>query len=91
MATTLRPRTRVRRMGLAGGDKAWLVAMVGIPTFLHVVLVWIPALITGVLSFTRWDNLAPLSAIQFVGARNYWEIVTIFESSRTVPPFAMSA
>jgi multiple sugar transport system permease protein len=80
MATTLRPRTRVRRMGLAGGDKAWLVAMVGIPTFLHVVLVWIPALITAVLSFTRWDNLAPLSAIQFVGARNYWEIATIFDN-----------
>ena len=65
---------------MAGGDKAWLMAMVGIPTFLHVVLVWIPALTTGVLSFTRWDNLAPLSAIQFVGARNYWEIATIFDN-----------
>ena len=81
MATTLRPRRRGRSIGrLAGGDRAWLVAMVGIPTFLHVVLVWIPALITGVLSFTRWDNLAPLSAIQFVGARNYWEIATIFDN-----------
>jgi multiple sugar transport system permease protein len=67
-------------MGLGGSDRAWLAAMVGIPTFLHVVLVWIPALITGVLSFTRWDNLAPLSAIQFVGARNYWEIATIFDN-----------
>ena len=80
MATTLRPRPHGRRMGMAGGDKAWLMAMVGIPTFLHVVLVWIPALTTGVLSFTRWDNLAPLSAIQFVGARNYWEIATIFDN-----------
>ena len=80
MATTIRPGTRARRMGLGRGDRAWLVAMVGIPTFLHVVLVWIPALITGVLSFTRWDNLAPLSAIQFVGARNYWEIATIFDN-----------
>ena len=80
MTTTLRPLPGGRRMGLGRGDRAWLVAMVGIPAFLHIVLVWIPALITGVLSFTRWDNLAPLSAIRFVGARNYWEIVTIFDN-----------
>ena len=53
---------------------------VGIPAFLHIVLVWIPAIITAVLSFTQWDNLAPLGAIRSVGLRNYWEIFTIFDN-----------
>ncbi len=41
---------------------------------------WIPAIVTGVLSFTQWDNLAPLSEIKFVGFNNYWQIFTIFDN-----------
>ncbi len=54
--------------------------MIGIPAFLHIVLVWIPALSTVALSFTAWDNLTPLTEIQLVGFQNYWEIFTIFDS-----------
>ncbi len=54
--------------------------MVGVPAVLHIGLVWIPALLTIGLSFTEWDNLAPLSAIDPVGFQNYWYIFTVFET-----------
>lgn len=79
MTSMVHPVPR-RRRRVSGRDRIWLAVFVGIPAFLHIVLVWIPAIITAVLSFARWDNLAPLSAIQFVGARNYWEIFTIFDN-----------
>ena len=53
--------------------------MVGVPAFLHIVLVWVPAVMTVALSFTEWDNLAPLGDIRAVGFQNYWYIFTVFE------------
>jgi multiple sugar transport system permease protein len=73
-------RRRRRFRTLTGGDRVWLAIFVGIPAALHIVLVWIPALSTVALSFTRWDNLTPLSEIEPVGFRNYWEIFTIFDT-----------
>jgi len=73
-------RAAPRKRTVAGRDRFWLWVFVGIPAFLHITLVWIPAMATAVLSFTRWDNLAPLTAIRFVGFRNYWEIFTIFDN-----------
>ncbi len=61
-------------------DRMWLALMVGIPATLHIVLVWIPALLTAVLSFTEWDNLLPISEVSPVGFRNYWQIFTIFDN-----------
>ncbi len=58
--------------------------MVGIPTLLHVGLVWIPALGTAFLSFMKWNNLDPLTDIEPVGFQNYWTIFTIF-SNRLFP------
>jgi multiple sugar transport system permease protein len=54
--------------------------MVGVPAVLHIMLVWIPALLTIGLSFTEWDNLSPLSDIKLVGFQNYWLVFTVFES-----------
>jgi multiple sugar transport system permease protein len=73
-------RRRRRYQSLSRRDRLWLGLMVGIPAFLHIVLVWIPALATTALSFTRWDNLQPLGEIEPVGFRNYWEIFTIFDN-----------
>jgi multiple sugar transport system permease protein len=53
--------------------------MVGVPTFIHVMFVWVPAISTIVLSFTKWDGISPVSEIKFIGFRNYWEIFTVFE------------
>ena len=61
-------------------DRLWLTLMVGIPAALHILLVWIPALLTAVLSFAEWDNLLPISAVSAVGFRNYWQIFTVFDN-----------
>ena len=80
LATAPHPVRRRRRFSaLSGSDRIWLWAMVGIPAFLHIVLVWIPALLTVGLSFTEWDNLAPLTEISAVGFQNYWFIFTVFD------------
>jgi len=52
--------------------------MVGIPTFLHVVLIWVPALATIALSFTNWNGFR-FDKMQFVGLRNYKQLFTVFE------------
>jgi len=54
--------------------------MIGIPTLISVALVWVPALSSVALSFTRWDGIG-LDSIQWIGLRNYREIFTIY------PPF----
>jgi multiple sugar transport system permease protein len=80
MTTTAAPLPRRRRHRLKGRDRAVLVTMVGVPAFLHITLVWIPAILTVILSFTEWDNLAPLGDIRAVGFQNYWFIFTVFEA-----------
>ncbi|MEN9643821.1 MAG: hypothetical protein RL238_490 [Actinomycetota bacterium] len=75
------PVGRRRRFSqLSRNDKIVLSVMVGVPAFLHIVLVWIPAILTGVLSFMEWDNVTPISSAEFVGFRNYWQIFTIFDN-----------
>jgi multiple sugar transport system permease protein len=61
-------------------DKLVLTLMIGIPTLISVALVWVPALSSVALSFTRWDGIG-LDSIQWIGLRNYREIFTIY------PPF----
>ncbi len=55
--------------------------MVGIPTLLVVGLVWIPAVMSVVFSFFNWDGLGGFGNADFVGLRNYHDIVSIY------PPF----
>ncbi len=80
-AAPITGRRRRRYSTLSGNDRLWLSLMVGIPATLHIVLVWIPALLTVGLSFTEWDNLAPISAINPVGLKNYKTIFTIFDTN----------
>jgi multiple sugar transport system permease protein len=72
---------RRRYTALTKSDRVWLSIMVGIPATLHILLVWIPAGATVVLSFAEWDNLLPLSDARFVGFQNYWVIFTIFDTN----------
>jgi multiple sugar transport system permease protein len=46
---------------------------------LHLLLVWLPAIATGILSVMEWDNLTALRKAKPVGFRNYWQIFTIFD------------
>jgi ABC-type sugar transport system permease subunit len=74
--------TTPRRLSLlTAQDKLVLVLMLGIPTFIHLFLVWMPALGSIVLSFTRWNGIGGLSTIEPIGLKNYSDIVTIY------PPF----
>lgn len=72
------PARRVRR--LSGRDKVVLSIMVGIPTLIQLVLVWIPTLMSVGLSFTRWNGLE-LTDIKPAGVENYQFV------SQDYPPF----
>ncbi|HEY0497488.1 MAG TPA: sugar ABC transporter permease [Kutzneria sp.] len=72
---------RVRR--LTGRDKIVLGLMVGIPTLLHIALVWVPTVVSLLLSFTRWDGIGGLATIKWAGVQNY---VTMFTVSPTFWP-----
>ena len=75
-----RPARRRPARRWTRGDRLVLGLMIGIPTVVSVSLVWLPALASVGLSFTRWDGIG-LDTIQSVGLRNYREIFTIY------PPF----
>ncbi|MGA0866960.1 MAG: carbohydrate ABC transporter permease, partial [Candidatus Nanopelagicaceae bacterium] len=74
--TAVSPKTR-RRRAFTKGDRFTLAMFIGVPSFLHIVWVWIPALLTIGLSFTFWNGVQ-LSNIRWAGLSNY---VTIFTAS----------
>lgn len=68
MSSTLPKTRRIRR--LSTRDKVVLTVMVGLPTIIQLVLIWIPTLLSILLSFSRWNGLA-LSDIRGAGTANY--------------------
>src|SRR4051812_29178768 len=65
------PRKRARRVRRLSGRDRWVLAlMVGVPTLIQAVLIWIPTLLSIGLSFTKWNGLA-LDDIKPVGWGNY--------------------
>ena len=64
-----------RRRAFTKGDRFTLSMFVGVPAFLHIVWVWIPALLTIALSFTYWNGVQ-LSNIRWAGLANYDTIFT---------------
>ena len=81
MATATR-RRQPRRVEKKRGtrDRLVIAAMVGVPTVLVIWLVWLPALASVALSFTKWNGFK-LSTLEWVGTKNYVDIATIY------PPF----
>jgi multiple sugar transport system permease protein len=77
-ATSRRAR-KVRRF--SGRDRLVVSLMLLVPTLLVVLLVWLPAIATVVLSFARWEGIGGFDTIQWVGVQNYKNIFTIY------PPF----
>jgi len=61
-----------------GHDRWVALAMVGIPTILHVALIWIPTIASILLSFTNWKGIR-VSDITWVGLRNYDQIFNAFQ------------
>ncbi|MFF6873937.1 MULTISPECIES: ABC transporter permease subunit [unclassified Streptomyces] len=56
-------------------DRLTLGLMAGVPTILHVTLVWLTALASIALAFTTWDGIG-FDSIQWVGLQNFRELFT---------------
>src|SRR5688500_3292737 len=70
-----------REKKLHGWDRFTVITMVTIPLVLVLALVWVPAVLSAVLSFGTWNGFGDLDTIEWVGSQNYEDIVTIY------PPF----
>ena len=78
------PATKNRRRRgrlLTRRDKIVLCVMVGIPALIHITFVWVPALLSIVLSFAKWNGIGGISNIKWIGFQNYHNIFTNY------PPF----
>lgn len=82
--TTAATKRRRRRPAVekkrGARDRLVIAAMITIPTVLVIWLVWLPALGSVLLSFTRWNGFK-FSTIEWIGTKNYHDIATIY------PPF----
>jgi multiple sugar transport system permease protein len=58
-------------------DRLVIILMVAVPTILVIWLVWLPALASIYLSFTKWNGFR-LSGIEWIGTKNYVDIATIY-------------
>ncbi len=77
-----RTKSRARPLSrLRGADRLVVAAMVVIPTIFVLALVWFPAIASIVLSFTNWNGIGDLADIEFIGAKNYTDVTSIY------PPF----
>jgi multiple sugar transport system permease protein len=70
---------RVRRLNPV--DRVVVVLMVIVPLVMVLGIVWAPAIATVVLSFTNWNGIGAIGDIEFIGVKNYVDVVTIY------PPF----
>jgi multiple sugar transport system permease protein len=74
-------RRRRRAVRLTARDRIAVAFMVGVPMIVVGGLVWFPTICSMLLSFTSWDGFGGVSAIHYIGVRNYDQIANIY------PPF----
>jgi multiple sugar transport system permease protein len=74
-----RPTPRKRYSVLTRRDRLTIAAMVAIPTFILVVFIIIPTIASIVLSFTSWSGIGGLDKIQFIGIKNYQDLVNVYQ------------
>ncbi|WFE39206.1 sugar ABC transporter permease [Micromonospora sp. WMMD998] len=78
--TTTGGRGRRLRL-LSRTDRVVITLMVLVPLLLVLGLVWLPAAATVLLSGTNWDGIGPVGEIDWVGWKNYDDVV------HNYPPF----
>ncbi|AVV44133.1 sugar ABC transporter permease [Streptomyces sp. ID05-04B] len=77
-AGTAPPKKRAplgHRRLLTRRDRLTLTLMAGVPTVLHIALVWVTALASIALAFTTWDGIG-FGSITWVGLDNFRELFT---------------
>jgi ABC-type sugar transport system permease subunit len=78
-AATPAPTGRRRRRSVfTRSDKIVLAFLIGVPTFIVLALVWLPTILSIILSFTSWNGIGGVSRIKWVGFQNYEQIFTIY-------------
>jgi multiple sugar transport system permease protein len=70
-----------RRRRRSTADRITIILMVAIPSIVVVGLIWLPAISSVVLSFTKWNGIGNLTADNFIGLTNYQNVATNY------PPF----
>ena len=74
-------RSGPRRRRRSTADRITIILMVAIPSIVVVGLIWLPAISSVVLSFTKWNGIGNLTADNFIGLTNYQNVTTNY------PPF----
>ena len=64
-----RGKAAASRLSLA--DRVTVSVMVLVPTVLVLALVWVPGILSVVLSFTRWEGIGGIDTIQWIGTENW--------------------
>ena len=70
-----------RRRRMRTSDKIVVGVMVAVPLLFVLLLIWLPAVSSIFLGFTRWEGIGGLDTIKWIGLTNYKNIFTIY------PPF----
>ena len=73
MKTTAAKKKARSRRSLSRNDRFTLAAYIGIPTLMQIIFLWLPALITIILSFTYWNGIN-VGDIKWAGLANYKNI-----------------
>ena len=71
-------RPRRKYSLLTRRDKTTLALMVGIPTFLCIFFIWMPTIVSVLLSFTNWRGITPITGDNVVGIKNYVTLFTTY-------------
>ena len=74
MGVTAAGRPRRRYSLLRRQDKVVLGLMIGIPLFLDLALIWGPAIVSVLLSFTNWHGIGAITGRNLVGLQNYVDL-----------------
>jgi multiple sugar transport system permease protein len=74
-----KPSSKLSR--LSRGDRITVFVMAAVPTALVLWLVWLPGILSVVLSFFRWEGVGGFDTASWIGVENYKNIFTNY------PPF----